>query len=419
MPREDDVRKIVAGARAKGLGDDQIRALVARYDARQATEPATPTAAAEPSTPAGGMLPTGGAFAGSLIGTLGGIPGRIAGAAAGGALGKGAELFFDEKDDTLGDSLKAMGAEGAKQGAYEAAGGAIGKGLKAVGGGLYRGGVALLPKTLKQQHPNIAATGLREGIALTKRGAAKAELAVSGSRQRADDMIAAAEAAGAPRVSSREVVRELRPVRDKLRNQAALGAPDDTPALRQRATDFIQRNRYATRNPDEAALHPFVQRSGMKLTDAQAAKREAQDLATTAYKARDKGAVINNTEALTNEAMARGLRKGIERRVPGVGDVNARTQDLMGVMQGAEHASETGHILSRLGSGGVMAGLAGFGGLGPAALGAVGGAALGTPGGLTAAGLGVRRMGSAASYSPQALRLAALLAQLAQEDGGQ
>lgn len=35
MAREDDIRKIVSGARARGLDDDQIRALVARYDARQ------------------------------------------------------------------------------------------------------------------------------------------------------------------------------------------------------------------------------------------------------------------------------------------------------------------------------------------------------------------------------------------------
>jgi hypothetical protein len=402
MPREDDIRKIVTGARAKGLGDDQIRALVARYDARQAPEPATPTAAAEPSVPAGGMLPTAGGFAGSLIGTLGGIPGRIAGAAAGGALGKGAEMFFDEKDDTLGDSLKAMGAEGAKQGVYEAAGGALGKGLKAVGGGLYRGGVALLPKTLKQQHPNIAATGLREGIALTKRGATKAGERVTQSRQQADAMIGAAERAGASPVRPMEAISALRPVGQKMKTQAALGLPDETPALAQRAKTFAARNK-----------------GGIPLTKAQGLKREAQDLAETAYKARDKGATINSMEALTNEAQAKGLRQAIETRVPEVAAVNTRTQDLMGLTRGAEHASETGHILSRLGSGGVMAGLAGFGGLGPAALGAVGGAALGTPGGLTAAGLGVRRMGSAASYSPQALRLAALLAQLAQEDGGQ
>lgn len=39
MPREDDVRRIVSGGRARGLSDDQIRALVARYDQRQASTP--------------------------------------------------------------------------------------------------------------------------------------------------------------------------------------------------------------------------------------------------------------------------------------------------------------------------------------------------------------------------------------------
>lgn len=39
MDRESDVRKIVAGGRARGLSDDQIRALVARYDARTQAPP--------------------------------------------------------------------------------------------------------------------------------------------------------------------------------------------------------------------------------------------------------------------------------------------------------------------------------------------------------------------------------------------
>ncbi len=39
MAREDDVRRIGPGGRAKGLADDQIRALVARYDERQQATP--------------------------------------------------------------------------------------------------------------------------------------------------------------------------------------------------------------------------------------------------------------------------------------------------------------------------------------------------------------------------------------------
>lgn len=41
--RVADVRRIVAGGRARGLSDDQIRALVARYDQRQQSAAATPS----------------------------------------------------------------------------------------------------------------------------------------------------------------------------------------------------------------------------------------------------------------------------------------------------------------------------------------------------------------------------------------
>lgn len=50
MPDRDvDVRRIVTGARARGLGDDQIRALVARYDERSRAPERTPDQA--PETP--------------------------------------------------------------------------------------------------------------------------------------------------------------------------------------------------------------------------------------------------------------------------------------------------------------------------------------------------------------------------------
>lgn len=52
MPqREDDVRRIVAGGRARNLSDDQIRALVSRYDAR-----AQPQATPPPDSATRGMM---------------------------------------------------------------------------------------------------------------------------------------------------------------------------------------------------------------------------------------------------------------------------------------------------------------------------------------------------------------------------
>lgn len=349
------------------------------------------------SAPAGGMLPTGGAFLGSLAGSFTGPLApvtRVLGAGIGGALGKGVEMLTDEQDQSFGEGARAMGLEALKQGGMEAAGGVVGKGIKLLGSGLYRGGVALLPKTLKQQYPDIVATGLKEGIALTRRGATKAGALVSASRNQADALLANAEKAGASAVSPRKVVTALRPVKAKMKTQAALGLPDETPALAQRAKTFAARNR-----------------GGIPLTKAQTLKREAQDLAETAYKARDKGATINSLEALTNEAQARGLREGIESIVPAVGPVNARTQSLMGLTRGAEHASETGHILSRLGGIGGGALLGSAGGMLPAVAGAGAGLALSTPGGLTATGLMLRKTGSAVGLSPQLLR-AALLAQM-------
>ncbi|MPZ20126.1 MAG: hypothetical protein GEV06_19745 [Luteitalea sp.] len=380
MPREDDIRRIVSGARAKGLGDDQIRALVARYDERQQPTqlPADATAGMMPqSTMAGDPQPAEPTTGDNIRDVLKWGGNVIAGMTGMGSAGREA---VENPAYTLATAVGPPAA---------------GKVFTAAGKGAYKGGVALLPRTLKQQHPNMAQTGFREGISLTRRGAKKAARLTSESRAQADDMLAVAEQGGAAPVQPRRVVQSLRPVRDKMKNQAALGLPDETPALAQRAATFAKRNK-----------------GGLPLTKAQTLKREAQDLAETAYKARDRGATINSMEALTNEAQARGLREGIEEIVPTVGPVNARTRSLMGVARGAEHASETGHILSRLGgAAGTGAVLGSVGGLLPAVGGAAAGSMLTTPGGLTALGVGLKGAGH---YTPQMLR-AALLGLLAQE----
>lgn len=395
MPREDDVRRIVQGGRTRGLSDDQIRSLVARYDERQA-ETVAPVASHETAAPAGGVLSqedfdarmAHGKSQGSenlpmVGGMIGAAVGGIPGAAFGGMMGSRLRQIGRGQSGTL-DAASEL-TEGAKQGGLQMIGGLARLGGKA----LYKGGVALLPKTIKQANPNMAKRGFDEGIALTRRGAEKAQGLVSGSRQQADDMIAAAEQAGAPAVRPMEVLRELRPVGSHIRNQAALGATDDMPGLVRRSRSFIDQNS-----------------SGIPVTRAQTLKRTAQDLADTAYKARDRGAVINSNELLTNEAQARGLRRSIESRVPDVGAVNTRTQELAGVQRGAEHAAETGHVLSRLGGVGAGAMLGSAGGALPAVAAAGAGAMLTTPGGLTSAGLGVNAAGK---VTPQMLR-AALLA---------
>ncbi len=113
------------------------------------------------------------------------------------------------------------------------------------------------------------------------------------------------------------------------------------------------------------------------------------------------------------KSVAQGTREAIEREVPNVGPINARTQDLLGLDRAATQASNTGHILSRLGGAGISAGIVGSGGgLLPAVAAAGAGALLTTPGGLTATGLALRPI---ASHLPSATRAAILAALLSEE----
>lgn len=328
-------------------------------------------------------LPTLGAMGGAALGGLTspvtGPVGPAMGAAIGGGAGEALRAKATGRDVNAGDVV----TQGLLQGSMQAAGPVV----NALGSGLYKGGVALLPKGIKIESPDLATAGYREGIALTKGGANKAGKAITESARQADAAIAAAERGGAGPVSTRAVISELRPARDKAARAASLGMPDETGAIAGRAKAFAAHNK-----------------GGIPLTRAQELKREAQDLATAAYKAHDRGAPINTLETLMNEAQARGLRQEIERLVPGVGDINARTQSLIGLEKAAEHAGQTGHVLSRLGGSTVGAGVAGIPG-------AIGGMALTTPGGLTTSGLALKSLVPAVSHLPTAVR-AAILAQL-------
>lgn len=335
---------------------------------------------------------TGAILAAGAVPGAGIIPSALMGAAGAGT-GLVLKRISDPSSQPLSvpESLGTMATEGGIQGVLSAAG----QGLAQVGRGLYTGGVALLPRTLKNQFPNLAKTGLEEGIALTRGGAAEAEKRLGQSRASADSAIASAEQAGVGPVSTRRVIRSFRPVRTTMQNRAALGLPDETGAVAARARSF------ARQNP-----------GGIPPTRAQALKREAQDLSESAYRAQERGANVNSTDLQMNEAQAGGLRGELERLVPEVGPINQRTQGLLGLTKAAEHASGTGHILSRLGGAGVTAALLGSGGgLLPAVAGAGAGAALTSPGGLTLTGLGVRKLGQA---GPNLIR-AAMLARMSQQ----
>jgi hypothetical protein len=280
--------------------------------------------AAAPIT-GGASIPAGMAAAG--LGAAGGAGlGSILNAARGGTDGP----------TTAGGVLKTMGTEGA----LGAAGEGIGQGamriLKAGGKLVYK--TALRPSmNAQREFGDLAEVGIREGVPVSQGGAAKVERELSASASKAKQMIADAEAAGAPPIQPKEVAREFGDVFQQGQRQAQLGRPDPRPAEVARLKSF------SAKNPN-----------GIPLGRAQALKGEAQDLASKAYRAEDMGHPISDLSAAGDKAQARGLRKGIEARVPGIADVNTRSQELIGLLRTLEDANRrnvpgVGSIRSLLG----------------------------------------------------------------------
>lgn len=216
-------------------------------------------------------------------------------------------------------------------------------GGRAMSGALTKGGQLLYrqalgpAKALQREFPDLIGTGLRERIPVGAHGLSKVERLESASTQAADDLVK--RAAGGP-IRAREVTAPLKDVRDTVvKEKVRIGLPDQTPELAARARAL------KTQGPFD-------------LFEAQALKRRAQSEANTAYRAQDRGAVINQVGAHADKAVASGFRKAIERRVPEVGPINQRTQQLEGLRRALEDAGTRPHRLTDL--------IAGAGGIGTA-----------------------------------------------------
>lgn len=236
---------------------------------------------------------------------------------AAGAVGAGAgQLLAGETPDpaTMAtEGLLSAGGEGIARGAMAVA--------RPIAKLIYK--AALRPSMgLQREFGDVAATGLREGANVSERGANAVSGRLRALSGQADTMIADAEAAGAPRIPTSEVTPEFTPVLEQAERQLDLGRPDPRGDVWERVMAFNRR-------------HP----SGINLTRAQPLKGEAQDLASRAYRAADRGGPMTDLAAEGDKAMARGLRGAIEARVPGVAKVNAESQDLIGLMRALEDAS--------------------------------------------------------------------------------
>jgi hypothetical protein len=211
----------------------------------------------------------------------------------------------------------------------------------------------------------IAGTLLNERAPITRGGVAKVTGRLADSRSKAMGMVKAAEDQGMQGVVAKDVISEFAPVVTELRKRVDIGQANELGKVGARG---------------KAILATTSRHAGdVPLTRAQALKETAQDAASGAYRAKERGLQKQlGADDMLDESVARGFRKGIERKVPGVGPQNARTQSLIGGRNALEDAVEREGGNNMLGGGrdwaAMMAGGAGMAAGGPAAGAMAGGA---------------------------------------------
>ena len=260
------------------------------------------------------------------------IPGALtmAGAMGGGSLLRSA---LDDKDETLSGALKTAGGEATVGALTEGVGRGAGRVIQGAGRMIARLPVmaTVRPSAAVRREfggaKKIADTILDEGL-MTSGGANQA---MRDSRAAALRMARGARHTTAP-IQPSELLDDVMPVVRRGETRAAMGMADTT-------TDDIvsQLARMEKANP-----------GGIRVDKGQVFKEEAQGLSSGAYKSRALGNDVNSLSAETNEAVAKGLRKAIEDRVPAIGPTNARTQRLVGSRKAIKEAEERPHALTNM-----------------------------------------------------------------------
>lgn len=295
----------------------------------QSQPPATQAQAA-PRAPMGGLLPSAGGLVGSLVGGVGGalltpfigpagvVAGKTLGAGLGGALGKGAELFFDDKDDTASEALSQMGMAGAGEAGADLAFGAAGKVVKGFAPRLMQS--VLKPgKAVAENYGDVAGAAVRGGVPVSQGGTKKVGKLIEASSKRVNDKLAMSQRMGVPDVNMQDVLPDVQRVAQKYA-WSPLGSGERIREVSDIGERLIQENP----NP-------------IKLLDAQKMKQAAQRDAAEGFKKINAGADISSVPTDANVAIARGLRREIEKRAD-VGALNQNTQELMGLDVALENA---------------------------------------------------------------------------------
>lgn len=225
----------------------------------------------------------------------------------------------------------------------------------------------------------IAGALLENRAPISRGGVEKMTGRLKDSRNTAMQMVGEAEKAGMQGVVAKDVVSEFAPVVKELRKRVDIGQADELGKVGERGKRILATTRHHA--------------GDIPLTKAQALKETAQDASSGAYRAIERGTQKQlSADDLLDTAVARGMKQGIERKVPGVKAQNAQTQKLIGGTRALEDAVEREANNNMLGGmrdiGALIAGIGGT---------AVGGPVLGTAGAAILRGMATPSIGSRAA----------------------
>lgn len=294
-------------AKAAGLDDSAIVQHLLQKDS-QPQLISTPPLATRLRNRAVAELPNIGGFAGGIGGAmLGGVPGGIGGAAVGGAAGEAAQQAI------LGHPLDAgrIATQGAAQGAYEVAGGAIAKVAGKAARPVMRRALGV-GKSILKDFPDAVETTLKNRIPVSAKGAAKATRLREGSAAALTRLLEDASKKGTTFKTS-EVTRHVK----ELLDNNALPDEDWKKLSKQLSAFVIQHGK---------SIEPTL------LQDIKRLYAERASYATAIGKAK-------SNKAEFSEAIAKGARRELEK-IPGVAEQNRTTQSLIG----AERAVQDAHM---------------------------------------------------------------------------
>lgn len=259
-------------------------------------------------------LPAIGGTVGGVVGTAGGPVGTIGGAALGGMAGEAyKELIARARGrsapDTSTDAAKAIGTQGAVQGAAEAAGVGLAAAAKPLGARIMQSavkpGLKFLTKGDAAATPQVVKTLLDEGVNVTPAGISKLQRLIAATN---DEIKTAIAPAANKEIPALGVASRLSDVTKRFATQ--VNPQPDLEAISQVGQNFLE--------------HPAISPQGtVTVGQAQALKQG------TYARLGEKYGTERAAGLEAEKALARGLKEDIAAEVPQVTALNQREGRLL------------------------------------------------------------------------------------------